>query len=111
MAAEKSATAATRSAGAAENNAAIASNALNFAKQKALEEATRSRTAWLDELVQEAINDWQHKGHLYHIIDREPLLTENETHQFVHRVFKALEKSDEKAERCLADIRERSSKH
>jgi hypothetical protein len=51
MAAEKSATAATRSADAAENNAAMAGKALNFAKQKALEEATKSRTAWLDKLV------------------------------------------------------------
>ncbi len=110
-AAEASASAATRSAAAAEQSAATAAEALSFARQQAEQSALRQRKQWLDGLVDEGMRDWPQRGSVYHIVNREPSLTDGEIQEFVRAVFSGRGRTLAEADAHLTHVLERREKH
>jgi len=102
-----------RSARAAEKSATVAEKALAFSVKKHSDEQGTKRRQRLDELVKEGISDWNSRGQLKYLIDRQCDLTLDEIRELVQRVFAGLGRSAKDADRycrvLLEDARQRDA--
>lgn len=77
---------------------------MDFAKQKAVDDKRAARAKRIDELVDQGIAEWDRKGELYHIVNRQRDLTNEEVASLVFRVFDGRGKPRSEAEEHLRNV-------